>query len=177
MYTVFFISNTFISNARLKLTKNQAKAKQHPEAELLLFENYLLSSSSLSFKNNKRYSKKCTKKQVRLFKWGYIINGNEKRLKTKNRWYRYDMNRSRIRHGYKSTKYQIYFSIMMVMYIKQYLSNIWTSIHEKVKQHWGWVEKKQKQPPEVFCKISHGSVNSVVNSVNSVILKFPADNL
>ena len=21
-------------------------------------------------------------------------------------------------------------------------SNIWTSIHEKVKQHWGWVEKK-----------------------------------
>ena len=28
----FFISNTFISNARLKLAKNQAKAKQHPEA-------------------------------------------------------------------------------------------------------------------------------------------------
>ena len=80
IYTRFFlISNTFISNVRLKLTK----ARQHPEAELLLFENYLLSSSSLSFKNNKRYSKKCTKKQVRLFKWGYIINGNEKRLKTK----------------------------------------------------------------------------------------------
>ena len=27
--------------------KNQAKAKQHPEAELLLFENSLLSSSTL----------------------------------------------------------------------------------------------------------------------------------
>ena len=27
-----------MSNARLKLAKNQAKAKQHPEAELLLFE-------------------------------------------------------------------------------------------------------------------------------------------
>ena len=119
----------------------------------MVFENYLLSSSSLSFKNNTRYSKKCTKKQVRLFKWGYIINGNEKKLKTKNRWYIYDMNRSRIWHGYKYTKYQTYFRIMMVMYIKQYLSNIWTSIHEKVKQHWGWVEKKQKQPPEVFCKI------------------------
>ena len=25
---------------------------------------------------------------------------------------------------------------------KQYVSNIWRSIHEKVKQHWGWVEKK-----------------------------------
>ena len=31
----FFIGNEFISNARLKLAKNQAKAKQHPEAELL----------------------------------------------------------------------------------------------------------------------------------------------
>ena len=35
---VFYISNTFISNARLKLAKNQAKAKPHLEAELLLFE-------------------------------------------------------------------------------------------------------------------------------------------
>ena len=30
----FFISNNFISNARLELAKNQANAKQHPEAEL-----------------------------------------------------------------------------------------------------------------------------------------------
>ena len=36
---VVFISNTFISNARLKLAKNQLNAKQHPETELLLFEN------------------------------------------------------------------------------------------------------------------------------------------
>ena len=35
---VFFINNTFISNARLKLAKNQANAKQNPEAELLLFK-------------------------------------------------------------------------------------------------------------------------------------------
>ena len=32
-------------------------------------------------------------------------------------------------------------SIMMVVCIKQHLSNIWNSIHEKVKQHWGSVEK------------------------------------
>ena len=38
VYTLFFISNTFISNARLKLAKNHANAKQHPEAELLLCE-------------------------------------------------------------------------------------------------------------------------------------------
>ena len=43
-YTRYFlISNTFISNARLKFARNQAKAKQHPQAELLLFDNYSLS--------------------------------------------------------------------------------------------------------------------------------------
>ena len=36
----------------------------------------------------------------------------------------------------------------MFVCIKQHLSNIWTSIHEKVKQNWDWVEKSvafQKQ--------------------------------
>ena len=35
-YTLFFISNTFISNARLEMAKNQAKAKQQPETKPLL---------------------------------------------------------------------------------------------------------------------------------------------
>ena len=61
----------------MKLVKNQAKAKQHPETELLVLENYSLFSSMLSSKNNSRYSKKCTEKQVRLFKRGYMINDNE----------------------------------------------------------------------------------------------------
>ena len=52
----FFISNIFISNARLKSAKNQANAKQHSEAELLLFENYSHSSPTLSSKNNRTYS-------------------------------------------------------------------------------------------------------------------------
>ena len=30
---------------------------------------------------------------------------------------------------------------MMVICIKQHLSNIWSSIHEKTKQRWGWVVK------------------------------------
>ena len=34
-YTLFFIRNTVINQARLKLAKNQANAKQHPEADLL----------------------------------------------------------------------------------------------------------------------------------------------
>ena len=59
--TGIFLNNTFISNARLKLAKNQAKAKHHPEAEPLLFENYSLSPFTLSSKNYRRYSKRCTK--------------------------------------------------------------------------------------------------------------------
>ena len=30
---------------------------------------------------------------------------------------------------------------MIVICIKQHLSNIWISIHEKDKQHWGWNKK------------------------------------
>ena len=41
--------------------KKEAKAKKHPEADFLLFENYSLSSSMLSSKNNSTYYKKCTK--------------------------------------------------------------------------------------------------------------------
>ena len=45
IYSSFYKQNFLsISYARLKLVKNQAKAKQHPEAKPLLIENYLLSS-------------------------------------------------------------------------------------------------------------------------------------
>ena len=57
LHAFYFISNSFISNARLKLKKYQANAKPHPEAELLLFEIYSHSSSRLLSKNNSAYSK------------------------------------------------------------------------------------------------------------------------
>ena len=57
-YTLFFISNTFVSTARLKLAKIQVNAKQHPEAEVLLFENYSRFSPMLSSKSNRAHSKK-----------------------------------------------------------------------------------------------------------------------
>ena len=59
----------------------------------------------------------------------------------KNRSYRYDRNRPRPRHGHRYTK-NIHMSQYMVICIKQHVSNIWSSIHDKVKQHWGWAEKK-----------------------------------
>ena len=48
----FFISNIFISNTKLKLVKIRAKA-----------ENYVISSSTLSSKDNRRYPKKCAKNE------------------------------------------------------------------------------------------------------------------
>ena len=62
----FYTVNKFfyISNTRLKLTKNQAKAKNLSEAELLLFENYPLSSSILSSKTNMCYLKNVQKTSV-----------------------------------------------------------------------------------------------------------------
>ena len=67
MYAFCFISNTFVSNIRLKLTKNQTKVMEHPEAKLLLFENYSLSTSMLSSKTNMRYPKKCAKHKCACF--------------------------------------------------------------------------------------------------------------
>ena len=31
--------------------------------------------------------------------------------------------------------------MIILVCLKQHLSNIWNSIQEKVKQHWDWVEK------------------------------------
>ena len=39
------------------MLKNQPKTKQQPEAEFWLFENNSPSSSTLSFKNDRRFSK------------------------------------------------------------------------------------------------------------------------
>ena len=58
----------------------------------------------------------------------------------KNRSHRYDINKLRVRHEHKYIKYKMRIS-MMIVCTKQYLSNILSSVHEKVKQHWGWVEQ------------------------------------
>ena len=73
--TRLFKTNAFIRNNRLKLVKNQAKAKQHPEAELLLFESYSLFSTVLSSKTNMRYSKKVCKTSASVLIRLYIKSG------------------------------------------------------------------------------------------------------
>ena len=52
-------------------------------------------------------------------------------MKMTNRSHKYDINRTRPRHGYKYAKYKMYLSMLMVMCNKQHLSNIWDWIHEK----------------------------------------------
>ena len=63
-------------------------------------------------------------------------------MKMKKASHRFDINRHKSRHGHKCSKYKKCFSVMMLICIKQHLSNTWSSIHEKVKQQWGIVEKK-----------------------------------
>ena len=56
-YTLFYKQHLY-KQRQAELAKNQANAKQHPDAKLLLYENHSHSSSTLSPKNNRTYSKK-----------------------------------------------------------------------------------------------------------------------
>ena len=64
------------------------------------------------------------------------------KMRIKKRSHRYDIYRPRSRHGHKYSKDKQCLTMAMLLCIKQRLSNTWSSIHEKVNQHWGWVEKK-----------------------------------
>ena len=63
------------------------------------------------------------------------------KMNMKNRSHTYDISKPRSRHGHKYSKHNKRLSMIMLVGIKQHLSNIWSSIHEKVKQEWDWVEK------------------------------------
>ena len=121
-YTLFLIiGNTFISKARLKLAKNQANAKKHPEAELLLFEKNSHASSTLSSKNNRKYSKKQAKEQVCLYSWDYtVLIIMKMKKKKKNRSHRYTINRPRSRHGHKYCKYKKCLILIMLTCTEQH---------------------------------------------------------
>ena len=46
------------------------------------------------------------------------------KIKIKSRSHRYNINRFRARHGHKYSKYKMCLSVMMLLCIKQHLSNI-----------------------------------------------------
>ena len=91
MLHTFFISNTFIRKARLKLAKNHTSAMQHPEAGVLLFESYLCSSSSLSSKNIRTYSKKWAKNNCVCIHEITRLTIMKMKMKMKNRSHNLDL--------------------------------------------------------------------------------------
>ena len=67
-------------------------------------------------------------------------------VKMENKSYRYDINRPKRRHGHKYTNnIKCVFNMMILICIKLHLSNICSSIHGKVKQHWGWAKACRSQ--------------------------------
>ena len=121
----------------------QYQTKIGKKNQTLLLENYLFFSFFcflLISKNNRVYSKKFAKNKCVYFNeiiWLIMI-----KVKKKNRSHRYVINRSTSRHGLTYTKYKKCLGMMMLISIKQHSANTWGLIHEKVKEHWGWVEKK-----------------------------------
>ena len=87
---------------------------------------------------------------------GYILK-NSKRT-TVSVSHRYNINRPRSRHGHKCPEYKKCLSMMMFTCIKQHLSNIGDSVHEKVQQHWHWV-KKQRCLHEKSCTFSLAKIS------------------
>ena len=143
-----------------EIGKKSSKGQTTPWGLTFAIWIYFISSSLLSSKTNMRYPKKCAKNICVCFNeivWLIIM---KIKLKMKHRSHRYDINKTRLRHGYKYAKYKICLS-MMVMYNSQHLSSIWSWIHKKLsnteaelKKHclqrslflWNWISWK-------FCEI------------------------
>ena len=64
-----------------------------------------------------------------------MINHNENGDENEKRSRIYDINTPMSSHRHKYSKYKKCLRMIVLICIKQYLSNILSSIHEKVKQH------------------------------------------
>ena len=142
----FFISNTFLSNARLKL----AKIKQKLSNTLKLNFSYLKIIRFLHppkiigdfLKNVQKNKYVCLIEVIWL---------KTMKMRMKNTSHRYDIARLRPRHGQKYTIYKMCLNIMMAISIKQHVSNIWSSIYEKLSNSEAELKKsvacKEKRVP------------------------------
>ena len=118
----------------------------------MLFENYSFFRQRCYYivrgyreKNGKYILQKVWKITVLYF--NEIIWLIKMKVKTimKNRSHWYGINRRRPRDRLKYTKYKRFVSIMKFICTKKHLSDIWGSIHEKLKKHCGWVERNDQQ--------------------------------
>ena len=63
------------------------------------------------------------------------------KMKMKNRSYRYDINRPSLDMDTNKVNIKS-ISLWRCLHVKQHLSDIWSSIHEQIKQHWDWAQRK-----------------------------------
>ena len=96
----FFISNTFISNTRLKLTKNLENQANFWYFKILQILHI-------------HYYRKIRGHILKISKKNYTINHNENEDENKKRSHKYNTIIPRSRHGYKYSKYKKWLSIMM----------------------------------------------------------------
>ena len=130
-----------MSNAKLKLSKNQANDKQHRKAELslsTLFNHVIIQKVLYILRNKQKNKRICIHDITQLI----IMKVKRKMKKRKKKSHRCVLNSQKSRYEYKYSNYKKSLAMMMYILIKQQLSKIWSLIHEKVKQHWGWIEKK-----------------------------------
>ena len=120
LYVFCFISNTFISSPRLKLTKNQANAKQHPEAEFFtvwilftFFINVIIQKMIRHVLKNK-LKNKC------MCSWYYTINHDENEDENKSHNNRFHIDRHVLRRGHKH-KYSEYIKCVSCYYDDAYM--------------------------------------------------------
>ena len=71
-------------------------------------------------------------------------------MKTRYRSHRYDIYRPRSWHEHKYSEYQKCLNMMMLKCIKQHLSKILSSVHEKVKQYWAELKESIAYKKSVY---------------------------
>ena len=106
----------------------------NPKIIGILHPRYHLTITGHILENKQKNKHVCIHEIMQL-----IIMKMKMKMKIDSR--KYSINRPRSRRGHKYSKYRKRLNMMMLICIKQHLSNIWSSVYEIVKQQWGWVEK------------------------------------
>ena len=133
-FTRFSHKQHFYKQCQAEIGKRLNKMLSNTMKLNLPFENYSHSSITLSSKSNRTYSKKEHSHEIMRL----IIM--KMKIKMKNRWHKYDI----IDQGLDTDTNIVNIKSVSVFF-DIYLApkNMWSSIHEKVEQHWGWVKEKR----------------------------------
>ena len=106
----------------------------HPKIIGVFHPCYHLTITWHILKNKQNKTHVCNHEIMKL-----IIMNMKTKMKIDSR--NYGINRPRYRHRHKYSKYMKRLSMIMLICIKQHLSNNWSSVYENVNQYWAWVEK------------------------------------